>query len=385
MIQQAVFALKNTYLYDPAKDSLRIAALALAAPSSTWPLDTYHRSVINVEGDLIASFSGVTPLPSPLSTLASADIAAAVDLQAQNGDGQWLLTAQAYWGLWRLHQADKAYFGQPTIYAAIHDSLARLTSEVSVARVVITPASMFLEIGQTARLDSSVVAVYNKFGRKLVGRKVALFVSDPSRLSADSMGVIRGVAAGAVTVIAQSHGFADTVAVTVGDRPVDWGPPVTAHDSLTTGTWTGTWRGYKKWSYETADQGSGTYQLQLEAHNDQVRGTVTWTSTTGSYTARISRGKNRRFIGVKPQLDSYTADFYFAAADFPVPCGGNAEHNLALVFDWVYGPSAPRSAGGTSYLSCNGTYVSPTHSRMLENMGKVSGPLSSLMAPYGLP
>ena len=51
----------------------------------------------------------------------------------------------------------------------------------------------------------------------------------------------------------------------------------------------------------------------------------------------------------------------------------------------VADPSVLRTASGSSYLSCYGSYYSPTHSRRLQNMSKTSGPLSSLIAPYGLP
>lgn len=125
--------------------------------------------------------------------------------------------------------------------------------------------------------------------------------------------------------------------------------------------------------------------LQLESHNDVLRGSVSWTSTTGSYSARIRTGKNKRIYGVPPQPDSYTSSPFFRAADFPVPCVGTAEHNLTLIYNSVAAPSQLRSATGSSYLSCYGTYTSPTHSRRLDNMAKVSGPLSSLLAPYGLP
>lgn len=130
-----------------------------------------------------------------------------------------------------------AYLGQAIIRQAMQDSLVRQSQELTVARVVATPATMYLEVDQSGRLDSTNVTILNKRGRKAIGRRAAFGIADPSIASVDGTGIVKGLVPGTTAVTVWSWNFADTVNITVGDRPANWGPPVTAHDSLATGAW----------------------------------------------------------------------------------------------------------------------------------------------------
>lgn len=378
MVQQAVIALQQSHQFDPTTDSIGIAALSLAAPSGfNWPLDAYHMAPINVSGDLVAQLGGFGSLATPLSGTATASIAAASAVNSL-----WGLVAQSYWGFSRLHSVSEAYLGQAVMRAAIRDSLSRLVREVTVGKVTASVSSAWLELEETLPLDATNVTIANGNGRKLAGRKAAITLGTPSVASVNSTGGVTGVSPGASDVYVASWAFADTVALTVSDRPADWGPPVTPFDSLSTGTWTGSWQGYAAWPGDVADQGSGSYTLVLEAHNEVIRGTATWTSPNGVFTKRINAGSNRVFVGWPPQPTSYVARVYFKSIDFPLDCVGLADHALDLVYDQVSLPSQLRTAYGYSYMSCFGLQNKPSdHSRRMTGMTKTSGPLSSLLAP----
>lgn len=378
MVQQAVIAMKQSHQYVPQTDSIGIAVLSLAAPSGfNWPLDSYHMAPINVSGDLVAQLGGFGSIFTPLSAVASASIATASAINPLSG-----IIAQGYWGFSRLHHVSEAYLGQPIIRAAMHDSLSRLVREVTVGKVTASVSSTWLELEETLRLDSTNVTISNGNGRKLPGRRAAITMANPSVALVDSTRRVTGLAAGTSDIYVGSWAFADTIALTVSDRPADWGPPITAHDSLSTGTWTGSWQGYAGFPGDVADQGSGTYTLLLEAHNGVIRGTANWTSPNGFFTKRISSGSNRVIAGWPPQPSAYVARVSFKSIDFPLDCLGLADHVLDLVFVQVSVPTQLRTATGYSYMSCLGVQNTPSdHSRRMTGMAKTSGPLSSLLAP----
>lgn len=377
MIQQGIRAMELAGQYKIHSDSLGIAALALAAPSSAnWPLDAYHMSVINVQGDFVAALSGYPVFNTPLSDAAVADVVSIEDPD----DRRW---AAWQWGTKKLHWLYTGYLGQQVIYTAIGDSLTKLKKELVIGQVESSLQSVYLEVEGVQSLDSTVVAVKNKNGRRLEGRRLRYIVGNPSVASVDASGVLHGLAVGTTYVIVKGRAApADTVQVTVADRPADWGPPLTAHDSLTTGTWQVQWIGRSRYPGDVADVGSGTYTLALEAHDDVVRGTVSWTSAAGSFTRRVTSGNNQVVYGVPPQPDAYKARIRFYPADYGSQCQGAPNTVLDLVYQSVPTPQSTRTATGYSYISCNGGQMQPSdHARDFTSAVKTSGPLSSLRAP----
>jgi hypothetical protein len=84
-----------------------------------------------------------------------------------------------------------------------------------VGRVVVSPASHALEVGETVQLQASV---YSTTGSPL-DRAVAWSSSDEAVLTVSAAGVASGRAAGSAFAIAAAEGVSDTAAVTVNATP----------------------------------------------------------------------------------------------------------------------------------------------------------------------
>lgn len=380
MLADAMNELKTTAAYDTTRDSVGVASVALASPTNSFPLlDRYHVAPISVRGDLVAALSGYGQLTSRNSN--AADSAAAATLSTTSP--LMALAVRAYDGLTALHDVDKSYFGQSVIKQAISDSLVRIYKELTVGSVVSSLSSLSLSPGESRNIKSSLT-VKNRNGRKLNGRKLSFASGTPAVATVDTNGLIRAVGAGTANIVTRSWQAADTIAVTVADTS-SWGPPITAQDSLTTGTWTGAWQGFASYPPETRDQGSGTYDLVLEAHEGDVRGSVTWTSPRGSFTSVISGGHTRVFPPIPGDPTwNYTVSVYFKGLDFPEECFSAPDHLLTIEFGWAEFPNSPRSGKGWSLLTCNLNVNVPSHSRRMLSMNRLTGPPSSLLT-WGVP
>src|SRR5256712_814695 len=98
------------------------------------------------------------------------------------------------------------------------DGMAILAvSDVSVASVVVSPASATVSMGSTQQLSATPK---DAAGNVLAGRAVAWASSNPALATISASGLVTGVAAGAVTITATSEGQSGTASVTVANVPV---------------------------------------------------------------------------------------------------------------------------------------------------------------------
>src|SRR5207249_3886647 len=90
-------------------------------------------------------------------------------------------------------------------------------TDVSVASVAVSPASLTMSMGSTQQL-SAVVKDAN--GNVLTGRTVTWTTSSSAVATVSASGLVTGVAAGTATITATSEGKSGTASVTVANVPV---------------------------------------------------------------------------------------------------------------------------------------------------------------------
>src|SRR5207253_2619736 len=133
---------------------------------------------------------------------------------------------------------------------------------VPVAAVAVTPASLSVQVGQTAQLTATP---QDANGNPLSGRTVTWTSSNQAVATVNATGLVTGAAAGAATITATSEGKSGTAAVTVTPVPVASVAVTPASASIQTG---------------------GTIQLTAtpkDANGKPLTGrTVAWTSANGA-------------------------------------------------------------------------------------------------------
>src|SRR5437879_6284477 len=141
-------------------------------------------------------------------------------------------------------------------------SAAVTVTTVPVAAVAVTPASLSVQVGQTAQLTATP---QDANGNPLSGRTVTWTSSNQAVATVNATGLVTGAAAGAATITATSEGKSGTAAVTVTPVPVASVAVTPASASIQTG---------------------GTIQLTAtpkDANGKPLTGrTVAWTSANGA-------------------------------------------------------------------------------------------------------
>jgi uncharacterized protein YjdB len=116
--------------------------------------------------------------------------------------------------------------GSATISATsdgVSGSAAVTVTEPSVASVTVSPSSASVAVGSAVQLTATVK---DGAGNTLSGKTVTWSSSNSSLATVDAAGLVRGVAAGSVTVTATSDGVAgtSTITVTQGGGPTNCNP-----------------------------------------------------------------------------------------------------------------------------------------------------------------
>ena len=97
------------------------------------------------------------------------------------------------------------------------DTAQVTVSAVSVATVVVSPATVALDVGQTAQLTATP---QDANGAPLSGRAIAWSSGNTAVATVDASGLVTANAAGSTTVTATSEGISDAATVTVTQAPV---------------------------------------------------------------------------------------------------------------------------------------------------------------------
>jgi len=163
--QQAVQALRDRGLYAPRADSLCLAAVAVAAPtSSNWPIPDDHLLGLQVPGDLLSLLTHRNHFPT-ISTSYSDSTQALVELirsqlAGATDPGQRLALVQmANLVRWshgvRLHSMDETYLGEQPARDAITNDVATLHRQCTIGQLALDPASVTLRVQSSTPLAVS--------------------------------------------------------------------------------------------------------------------------------------------------------------------------------------------------------------------------------------
>jgi hypothetical protein len=282
MVEQAVSVLRSTFGYTEARDSIGLAAVPLAAPTSNgWEFPIARIKPITIFGDIVPDL-GLSTWPrtrTPQSTAAEREINRLI---ARNAANPYIVHYAALRKLMNgvaLHDVDEAYL-QGVAGLAVRDSAAASYQEVAAGELDILLSADQLPLGQGRNLPL-YSRIFNQQDLEkhttipLSGRDIAWRSTDTSIVKVSPQGQVTSVAVGNATVWGRT--WADSAPVQFTVLPIP--------DQIS-GTYQGFW--------ETLDYSlpyvKAAASMTLRASGTTVAGTVSWVDNGTTYTSPILSG-----------------------------------------------------------------------------------------------
>ena len=167
LTQQAVALLRTRGQYAPARDSLCIGAVSVAAPTSAnWPVRSDFLVGVQARGDILPMLTRrnhFTEIPTAYSDSTDAliaeierEIAAARDRRERQALVHLLSVVRLSRGV-RLHSMDDTYLGEPPARDAITDGVTFLHRQCTVGGLALHPASATLRVQSSLPIEVTAV------------------------------------------------------------------------------------------------------------------------------------------------------------------------------------------------------------------------------------
>lgn len=270
MFQQAAIRLRDQGQYNPATDTLCLAAVPLAAPTSeSWVLLPDHRFPVLVEGDIVPDIGGNQwdRVHTERSVKRARILGWGHAIKASLGPFSSVAAAPV--GLYELytavglHPVDVNYLSYQGARAYVEDGIEKAYNSCVPKSMDIRPRPSHLQVGEVVDLS---VALSNWNGGEMPPRGVSWSMSTYGVVDIASTGRLRALNPGTVQIVAAiSGGLRDTVNLTV-DPPDDGG---TGGSGDTTSSATA-----PRWVT------LGTYNIDVPETNTGANGMVDWRSTS---------------------------------------------------------------------------------------------------------